>query len=366
MQRTLPKYPPHGALRNELKAAVQAYLDGAPHDSPGGWRIFRKSLVIGGIAVGSYLLLLLVATAWWQAIPLSVVLAFALAGIGFNIMHDGGHGSYASHRAGNRMAAMTLDILGGSSYVWRFKHNFLHHSYPNVAGVDDDLEAGALLRLSPHQPRMRIHRFQHWYAWLLYGALAVKWHVVDDYRDVITGRVAGHRMPRPRGWDLVQFLAGKLIFISWAFVIPIWIHGVWLTLAFYLLCFGMMGVIMAAVFQLAHCVEGADQFDCPESTERLEHDWAEQQLATTVNFARGSRLLTWYLGGLNYQVEHHLFPKISHVHYPAVAEVVREVCLRHHVAYREHVTLWDALTAHARHLRDMGHASAVAASAAAA
>ena len=209
--------------------------------------------------------------------------------------------------------------MGGSSYFWARKHNTIHHSYANITGHDDDINLGFLGRLSPHQKRLKFHRFQHFYLWVLYGFLPIKWHVYDDFRDLATGRVGGNRFARPKGWDLAVFIGGKTFFFSLAFVVPLLMHPAWAVLLLYITASLVEGMVLSVVFQLAHCVQEA-AFPLPRpDTGRMETAWAVHQVETTVDFARGNRLLSWFIGGLNFQIEHHLFPRICHVHYPALA-----------------------------------------------
>src|SRR5262249_30803924 len=158
------------------------------------------------------------------------------------------------------------------------------------------------------------------------------------------------------GLDLAIFFGGKLFSLSVVVFIPLFFHAWWIVVLYYLLVTAIMGVLLAVVFQLAHCVEEAD-FPTPEpGTQRIEQAWAEHQVETTVDFARGSWVCCWMLGGLNFQVEHHLFPRICHVHYPALSKLVEEVCREFGVAYRAHATLWAGITSHFRWLKRMGSA----------
>ena len=159
--------------------------------------------------------------AWWLVLPLAVLLGLAMAAIGFNVQHDGGHDAYSEHKWVNKLMAGTLDLLGGSSYVWDWKHNSIHHTYTNITGHDDDIDLGFLGRLSPHQKRYPFHRLQGLYLWLLYGFIVIKWHFFDDFYFLATGRLGGHGTPRPRGRDLLVFVGGKVVFFSLAFVLPI-------------------------------------------------------------------------------------------------------------------------------------------------
>jgi len=244
--------------------------------------------------------------------------------------------------------------LGASSYVWAKKHNIVHHSYTNIVEHDDDINLSFLGRLAPHQKRRKHHRLQHYYMWGLYGLMPPKWQLFDNFRDIIVGRIGQHRFPRPKGWDLVHFITGKAVFLSLAFVIPMLLHSIWAVLLFYAVASLVEGVVLGVIFQLAHCVEEA-AFPLPrDESGCMENAWAVHQVETTVDFARGSRLLSWYIGGLNFQIEHHLFPQICHVHYPALARLVEETCNEFGLHYKAHKSLLAGIVSHFRWLRRMG------------
>jgi linoleoyl-CoA desaturase len=352
--RATAKYQPHTELRAELNRQVGAYLAGARIAPDGGVRIWLKSAIVLSWFALSYVFLVWVATSWWQAALGALSLSLAVAGIGFNVQHDGGHRSFSRSRTINRIAAWALDLVGASSYIWNYKHNQLHHHHTNVGGIDGDLEAGPLLRLAPHQKHHRVHRFQHWYIWLLYGFVPPKWQFFDDLKDWITGRVEGQPMRRPWGRELALFLGGKLLFVTWAFAVPLLFHPLWEVLALYALCSLLTGITLSSVFVLAHCVDETHFCEAPRHPERMAREFVEHQLATTANFATDNRWLTWYLGGLNFQVEHHLFPRVSHVHYPALAPIVSSVARQFGAPYLHHATLGDALASHVRFLKRMG------------
>jgi len=346
------------SLYRSLKAEVTRYFADTGKSPRADWRFGLKAGIVVSAAAVLYACLVFVASAWWQALPLMVGLGLAVAAIGFNVGHDGGHGTVSRHSVINRLAAFAFDVCGGSSYVWRFKHNRIHHQYTNLDGLDADIEAGPFLRLAPTQPLRAWHRYQHWYAWALYGLLIVKWHFVDDVRDVITGRVGATRIPRPVGLELALFVAGKLILLTLAFGLPLAFHPLGAVLAGYFVVAGTTGVVLSTVFQLAHCVDLAD-FPTPGTTApgQLDTSWAEHQIATTVDFARDSRVLGWLLGGLNFQTEHHLFTTVSHVHYRALSPVFARACRAHGIVARAQPSLWLALQSHARWLRRMGRES---------
>lgn len=348
------KYPPHTDFYRDLKESVDSYFESTGRSRAGGMLLAAKAILLLLWLAASYVALVFFASNAWQATFCALSLSLAVAAIGFNVQHDGGHRSFSSSPWLNRMSAWTLDLIGGSSYLWNHQHNLLHHHYTNVDGVDHDLESGPFLRLAPTQKRRGLHRFQHLYAWALYGFVTVKWHLFDDFYYVLRGRMGSHPIPRPHGTQLVLFLLGKALFLTWAFVIPCLFHPVLLVLAVYAGCAFVNGVLLATVFQLAHCVEGTSFATPPPDDAKMESSWAEHQVQTTADFAPGQSLVTWFVGGLNYQVEHHLFPHISHVHYPAIAPIVKDVCARHGIRHNSQGTLGRALLSHFRFLKRMG------------
>lgn len=352
-----PKFARGDDFHGELRRRVERYFRSTgrrPRDCP---RMYLKTAAVFAWLGASYALLLAVPVAWWLVVPLTFSLGLAMAAVGFNVQHDGSHRAYSDRAWVNKLMARTLDLLGGSSYVWAWKHNAVHHTYTNVTGHDDDIDLGWLGRLSPHQPRRHFHRLQHVYLWALYGLLPLKWVLYDDFRDVITGRVGGHRFARPRGWDLAIFLGGKASFFALAFAVPQLLHPAWAVLAAAFAASFVQGVVLAVIFQLAHCVEEAS-FPVPrDGTGRLASSWAVHQVETTVNFARGNRLLSWFVGGLNFQIEHHLFPRVCHVHYAALSRLVEATCREFGLRYPSHATLLAGVASHFRWLRRLGSAA---------
>jgi linoleoyl-CoA desaturase len=353
-----PKLKFNGSDRfiRELRRRVDAYFEHTGRRRRDCAQMYFKTATILAWFFGAYLLLLFVAASWWTAVPLAVVIGVAMAAIGFNIQHDGGHRAYSDRPWINKMMALTLDLMGGSSYLWNWKHNSIHHTYTNINGHDDDINVGFLARLSPEQRRFVFHRFQGIYLWILYGFLAIKWHFFDDFYNIAVGRIGGHRIPRPRGKDLAVFIGGKVAFFSMAFGIPMLLHPWWAVLGVYAIAAFVSGVVLSVVFQLAHCVAEADfpvPVAVPPNGERIENEWAIHQVQTTVDFARGNKVLCWFLGGLNFQVEHHLFSRICHVHYPALSKLVEETCREHGIRYAAHKSFFAALASHYRWLVEM-------------
>jgi linoleoyl-CoA desaturase len=348
------KFGKRNEFQSELRRRVDEFFEktGRPRrDVP---QMYLKTAILLTSFVAAYVLLVFVAQTWWQGVPLAIFLGLVTAAIGFNIQHDGGHQAYSERAWINKLAALTLDLIGGSSYRWHYKHGVLHHTFVNITHEDPDITLGMLARLTPHQKRRWFHRLQHIYIWPLYGLFVIKWHLFDDFRDLILGRIEEHKIPRPKGWDLVAFIVGKLIFFTLAIGIPLLFHRAWVVFVYYGIVAAVLGSVLSVVFQLAHAVEAAE-FPMPMvGTSNMENAWAIHQVETTVDFAPKSKMAAWLLGGLNFQIEHHLMPRICHVNFPALAPIVEQTCNEFGVKYNEHRSFRAGLASHFRWLREMG------------
>ena len=352
------KFGNDNAFQLELRRRVEEYFRITGRRQRDCWQMYLKTILLLTGFAASYVLLVFGAQTWWHGLLLAILLGLSAAGIGLNVQHDGGHRAYSNSVWVNKLMAMTLELIGGSSYLWRWKHVVFHHTYVNITGHDTDIDLGILGRLTPHQKRLAYHQWQGLYLWPLYGLLAIKWQLVDDFHKLIRGRISAQRFPRPNGWELVIFVAGKAIFSTVAFGIPLLFHSVGAVLIYYVIAGLVAGTVLSVVFQVAHCVEEAE-FPLPgEETGRIERAWAVHQAETTVDFARRSRVVAWLLGGLNFQIEHHLFPRISHVNYPAISKVVEETCRDFGIKYVEHTSFRAGMASHFRWLRRMGMPSA--------
>ena len=347
------RFPASGPFRADLEQRVEAWFARTGASQCATFSMRLKTVLHLTWLFGSWALLVFAPVPLWTVPLLAISIGLAQAVVGFSVMHDANHDSYASTRRMNRLIGLTIDLIGGSSLIWRQKHNVLHHTYTNVQGLDADLEAGPLLRFAAWQPRRAFHRYQHVYAPLLFGVFPFRWFFWDDFRDLFTCTVSGRPMPKLSFKDILGVLVMKALFITWWLVVPIALHPTLWLIPIYLLTSLVLGNALAWVFQLAHCLEEADFLPAPGG-EAAPQSWAEHQVATTVDFAPDNHLLSWFLGGLNFQVEHHLFPRICHVHYPALAPIVAETCRDHGLRYRCEPTFRSALTANLRWLRKLG------------
>lgn len=358
---TLPKFPvTKDSLHAELRKRVQQYFKETKQEQHGNFSLYLKAgiLVVSFIAI--YIHLVFFTPVWYLALIECAVLGLVVALIGFNIMHDGGHGSFSNSPTWNKLASYSGSMMGASQFMWSMKHNVIHHTFTNVDGVDDDIEAGALLRLAPTQDKKWFHKFQHVYFVLLYSLMYVFWVFYSDYVKYFTQKIGDVPLKKMSIGTHIRFWLVKITHAALFVVIPIVQLG-WLPWLIGFLTLGLIGgFILSIVFQLAHTVEDAE-FPLPqEENNKMEYEFAKHQLATTANFATRNKIWTWMLGGLNFQVEHHLFPKISHVHYPAISKIVKDTCKDFGINYIEYATMRTAIKAHVNFLKRMGHAPQLA------
>jgi linoleoyl-CoA desaturase len=345
----------------ELNAAIEGRLD-EPTLRRAHGRIQRKALVIGGWYIASYVAVLL-AGSWWLGILACTSLAVSMAGVGFNIQHDANHNALFRTRGSkrltvaNRAVGWSMYAVGASASQWIKGHVNNHHSATNVVGKDDDIALEPLARLAPQQQRHPWHRFQHLYLWALYCFTAVS-IMVADVIGTISQSVSGDRLgKRPTVGDYTVLALTKAAFVFAMVVVPLLLHPWWIVVLGISLTLSIAGLLLGVVFQLAHAVE---QAEFRTADERPDMEWHEWQVRSTVDFCHGqgpvARLVTWYTGGLNYQTEHHLFPRVPHTAYPLILPVVQQVCEDFEVPHRVQPTLRRALGSHYRHLRRLGRA----------
>lgn len=341
-------------LKKELEKNINDYFERTGEKKQDHPLMFLKAFLMLLWLGGSYAMLIFVAHSWTEGMIYAASLALAIGGVTFNIQHDANHRALSQHKWVNRIFGFTLDICGSSSYFWKFKHNIAHHSYTNIEGADTDIAVGKFARMAPEQPHYDIHRFQHLYIWFIYGFMGIQMHFINDFKRLVRNLLSKPEFPAPRGWNLLEFVSGKIIFFSLAFVIPFFFYSWWIVLLFYFAIMFSIGLLAAVVFQLAHCVDEAEHPMPDLQTLQMPDEWFVHQLRTTVNFAPDNVLATFYLGGLNHQVEHHLFHKITHIHYPKMAVIVEATCKKFGIPYKSHPSIISAIKSHYDFLKRMG------------
>ncbi|MFT5183696.1 MAG: linoleoyl-CoA desaturase [Flavobacteriales bacterium] len=296
----------------------------------------------------------------WGMVGMFVLMSLGMSGIGLSVMHDANHGSYSKNRKVNKALGYLVNFIGGYPINWIIQHNVLHHSFTNVEGFDEDIEQN-VMRFSPSQERKGIFKYQAFYAPFFYGLMTIYWLLGKDFEALVRYDKMG--LLEGQGTTLKKSMTEVVINKVWYMIITValpiyayapsaWWHVV---LAFLLMHF-ISGLILALVFQPAHVIQETEFF-LPDEETSVENNWAIHQMLTTANFANNSTLFSWYVGGLNFQIEHHLFPNICHIHYKDISSIVKQTAKEFNVPYYEHETFLDALKSHFKLLHSLGTGS---------
>ncbi|WP_299577218.1 acyl-CoA desaturase [uncultured Sunxiuqinia sp.] len=342
----------------ELRKRIFDYFEENNISKYGNSTMFLKTAFMFSLYLVPYFLMIFsVVTNPLILFFLWVTMGFGMAGIGLSVMHDANHNSYSKNQTVNKVLSYSLNLLGGFSPTWKYQHNTLHHHYTNIEGHDEDIDAGKALRLSPNKPRYKFHRFQHFYAWFLYSLMTLMWTTSKDFKQLYRYSKEGVLLGRKSTYRklLMELIVSKVFYYSYILLIPILVLPVawWMVLLFYLSMHLICGFILTVIFQTAHVMPGA-QYPVPDDSGTVENNWAIHQLLTTTDYAPGNRLFSWFVGGLNFQVEHHLFPAICHVHYQKIASLVKETARKYNLPYRVQSSFFQAIGSHFKMLRMLG------------
>lgn len=341
-----------------LKKRVELYFKQNEIKTTGNKRLYIKTSILLNTLITLYITLIFFGTSIsWLSLFLCVLMGINFAAIGFNVMHDGAHGSYSKRHWVNEMMSYALNMMGGNNFLWKQKHNVNHHSFTNIEEADEDIDVKPFMRMNTNQSRYWFHRFQHIYGMFFYGFTYLAWIFYNDFVKYFTGTAGGKSvLSKMKTKDHLVFWCSKLFYLSVFLFIPFYTQGILNTLIGYGIMAFTTGLVIAMVFQLAHVVETTRFVSKETHISEPKKDWAIHQLQTTANFGTESKWLSWILGGLNFQVEHHLFPRISHVHYPDISKIVRETCKEFNIMYNEFPSMLSAIRSHFMHLKNVGMA----------
>lgn len=316
-----------------------------------------KTIVLLLAYILPFVFLLLFQPSFGLSMLLWFIMGLSVAGIGMSIMHDAIHGAYSSSKSTNSLMGYTLNLLGGSVFNWKLQHNVLHHTYTNVVEMDEDIQDKLVLRFNPHGQVKFYHKLQWLYAFFFYGILTIYWVLLKDFIQFVqfTKKGVNTNSPAQNALTLTKIIVLKVVYFFVMLAVPTIFFGIPFlqVLAGFMIMHFVAGLVLTVVFQLAHTVEGTSH-PRPNEFGAIENDWAIHQLNTTVNFSRKSKWISWYVGGLNFQVEHHLFPRICHVHYPEIAPIVQQTAEEFGIPYMENETFGKALQSHIATLQRFG------------
>ncbi|MGB0849781.1 MAG: fatty acid desaturase family protein [Bacteroidia bacterium] len=354
---TLPKFKSATAFSRELRANVEKYFRESKISKFATPSLKVKAAVLLVSYFGAYVAILTLGLSAWWALALCAFMGLAKAGIGMGLMHDANHGSFSKNKTVNKIFGHTADILGVSSNNWINQHNRLHHTYTNIHGHDEDVDGKGLFRFTQDAPRKKMHRFQHIYWAIFYGFLTLGWFFADftkygEYRKKGLNKAEGKAVVKEYG-EMIFF---KILFLAYTIVIPALVldFALWQVLIGFFVVEFVSGWILAVIFSLAHVVDKFDMSNHDKFNGTSDDEWTVHQIHNTFDFAVKNKALTWYCGGLNYQVIHHLFPNVSHAHYPKLYDIVKSTAKKHGINYQEFDTFREALMSHLVFLRKLG------------
>lgn len=348
----------------ELRQKVSDYFEKNNKSKYGNLNLWLKTVFMFSLFLVPYILMITgIISTFTPVLICWILIGAGIAGVGMGIMHDAAHSSYSKYPRVNRWLGYSMYLLGGFPRNWQYQHNTMHHGFTNIDGHDEDIDPGPVLRLSPHKPLLRVHRYQHLYAWFLYGLMTISWVTTKDFEQLNRYRKEGVKLPGNQSYTrmFVNLGIAKLIYYCAFILVPVIVlpfAWYWILIFFFAMHF-TSGLILTTVFQTAHVVP-TSAYPLPDQDGNLENNWAVHQLFTTSDFAPGNGLLSWLIGGLNYQIEHHLFPNISHVHYPEISKIVKETADKYKLPYYVQSGFLKAVYQHGKMLRMLGRSESLA------
>lgn len=360
--RFVDKRPNSTLFYNTLKQRVDEYFVKNNISKYANTKMVIKTIILLSFYIIPYTSMLIFNPGFGISLLLWSIMGIALAGIGMSVMHDANHNAYSSNPKVNYWIGNSLNLLGGSVFNWKLQHNVLHHTYTNIAKMDDDIDDKLFMRFSPHSSVKWYHKFQYVYVFLFYSILTLYWALLKDFIQFFNyqKREVNRQGKKENTIVLIKIIFVKLFYFFVFIVLPLVLlkmNALQFLTGFFLMHF-LAGVILSVVFQLAHTVEQTTH-PLPDLEGKIENNWAIHQLNTTVNFARKSKWISWYVGGLNFQVEHHLFTNICHVHYPAISNIVKSTAEEFGVPYLENPTFGEAFRSHMRLLMKLGRTASI-------
>lgn len=340
-----------------LRKRVDAYFKENCITKTGGLKIKIKAVFMFCLYTVPYFLMLLgVISNVWLLLFMCILMGFGMAGIGLSVMHDANHGSFSRKNWLNRIAGFSINFLGGNVNNWKAQHNIMHHSFTNIHGYDEDIETANILRFSPHSKKRWFHKLQFLYAWPLYGLMTLSWTFVKDFSDVYRYKKKGlyKQLKTTFKKEMTLIVVTRVFYFIYMVFVPLLVMEIswWQLIIGFLTVHFIAGLTLAIIFQLAHIMEETS-FPIPREGS-IKNQWAVHQLETTLNFANKNRVLSWLIGGLNFQIEHHLFPNISHIHYRRIAPIIEATAIEFNLPYHKQNTFRSAIASHARLLYQLG------------
>lgn len=340
-----------------VRHRVQEYFEDQQISKKANLEMKIKTVFMISLYVIPFILILTgVVQSFWAVLSMWVLMGFGMSGIGLSVMHDANHGAYSKNETVNSLLGFLINFIGANDSNWRIQHNLLHHSFTNINEFDGDIE-NPIMRFSPDQPFNKKFKYQAFYAPFLYSLMTLYWFISKDFQRIITYHkkdlLGTQNLNLATAWFFA--LLHKLWYIGLIIVLPILVTNIpwWYVIIGFFVMHGITGLLLALIFQPAHVIEETEFFEASDQGT-VENNWAIHQMKTTANFANDARAFSWFIGGLNYQIEHHLFPKVCHVHYRKMSKIVKKTAMEFGIPYHQHPTFYQAVRSHFSVLHQLG------------
>lgn len=339
-----------------LTQRVNAYFSDRGISRHANAEMIWKTIIILASWAGTYALIMsdILSDSPWLLMLTFLFLGFVNISIAFNIVHDACHGAYSSNPKVNKVLGYSMNFIGGNAYLFTMMHN-AHHAFVNIRGIDVTLETHGLFRFTPAEPYKKVHRWQHIYTPILYSLAMLQWTVMKDFKwmfaETNIGNNKGIKHPKSEIWILLvskAFYFGVTLALPMIFLSAPW----WVVLLCWINMHILPGATFAFIFQVTHVFDGTC-YPVPDKDGSIENNYAIHVLETTADFSRKKPIANWWMGCINIHVIHHVLPKVCHVHYPALTQILKDTADEYGVRYQENKNFWIALKKHMAMLKHL-------------
>ncbi|MBC8753355.1 acyl-CoA desaturase [Kordia sp. YSTF-M3] len=346
---TFPKEPDF--FYKDACKEVQAYFETNQIDKYGSNALLLKYVLLKVVCVFSYLLIFYFQNSYRVYLPFVMLGPLGII-LALNISHDAIHGVAHSKKWINSYFTMQMDLIGANSFVWKKRHQFGHHTFPNTLGKDPDLTQTEIVKILPKATHKFYHKFQHLYVPFLYSVYTINWIYIRDFTDFFSKNSLLKNIPKKEYLKLITF---KLLYISIFILVPFFYTSLSITQVVFgnLLMHISASYFLTLVLVPSHVSENS-VFITPDSDGKMPYSWSHHQVITTTDFATNSYLTTWLLGGFNHHVVHHLFPNVSHVHYPKMTPIIKRLAKKYGLEYNHESSALHAYISHYNLLKNHG------------
>jgi linoleoyl-CoA desaturase len=267
-----------------------------------------------------------------------------------NLVHEAVHNNLFSGKNMNRLILYIFDFLGANSFIWKKRHEILHHNFPNITGWDADIEQASFMRISPQDRQKPVHSVQHRTFLFLYPLYIVNWLLVRDFKDFFSSQQIVRKICTIPLREYVILFSFKLLFLAYTILIPFMLGIPIIQSVIALFCMLIVAGVFALLVLLTPHVNVTNAFPVPDEQNKISGGWLWHQFTTTNDVTVDNWFTRSIMANFNLHVAHHLFPHISYVYLPEVTHVIREYAAANHLPYRTY-SMIDSLQSHLQLIR---------------